>query len=723
MRLLFVYLLVNLMLPVRGQFTYVFDQRVPVEADGRTLTMPWAGGLNSAQINTMDLNGDNQSDLVLYDRSAGKLLTYLWLSNQYVFRPEYASLFPPEVSSWILLRDINCDGKKDIFTSDPFGVAVFVNVTRPGEKLKWRPFNPGFPLLTKGFSGNINIKVNESDIPGIEDVDGDGDLDLLAVRFVGIGSVEWHRNMMKENTGRCDSLMLERVTQTWGEFTECNCGSFDYGSGCKTLGGRTEHVGGKTIALYDMNNDGDRDLIFSEESCLRLYYLENKGTPTHAVMNSSSIYPSANASTIPYPAAYFEDVDNDGKKDLIATSNLAARDFVNANFERTVWLYKNTGTNELPNFSFQKQNFLQDEMIEVGDYAVPAFFDADGDEDLDLFISSYATTNFTSRIFYFENTGTVTDPAFRLVFDDYLQLSASNYYNVKIQFADVNKDGKTDLTYSATNRTNGITSLFYWPNGSASRLDLSQSSLLAIENFQIGRLENVFWNDIDQDGLLDILLGKSTGSLQYWRNTGTGENPSFRLVNGSYLGISNDFDYQNMSLTAADLDADGRDDLIIGTGKGILKIFGDFRNQNPALLPSDRIIYNSLTESYEAINLSGVIWPTTANLLNSDKPMIAVGTIMGGVVLLKNDGGKDLPEEPQIEIFPNPVAKGESLVIRPDRNLIVQFYTLLGQQISERYFIPANQQYPVPINNLSSGMYIARFSFRGKSYGKKFIVR
>jgi hypothetical protein len=31
--------------------------------------------------------------------------------------------------------------------------------------------------------------------------------------------------------------------------------------------------------------------------------------------------------------------------------------------------------NILPQFSFQKNNFLQDEMLDVGDYAVPAFAD------------------------------------------------------------------------------------------------------------------------------------------------------------------------------------------------------------------------------------------------------------------------------------------------------------------------------------------------------------
>jgi hypothetical protein len=245
MKLLYSILFVLIAFFAQAQFTYEFNQDIEVEVDGKLLGLPWAGGLNSVQVNTMDLNGDTKQDLVLFDRTANKLITFLNQNNQFVFAPEYEALFPAEVTQWILLRDFNCDGKKDIFTSDPFGIVVFVNTTRSGEKLTWRSFNPGFPLLTKGFTGNINLKVNESDIPAIDDVDGDGDLDILNVRFVGIGTVEWHKNLSKERTGTCDSLQLERVTQNFGNFEECNCGVFAFGKTCAQLnGGRTQHAGG-----------------------------------------------------------------------------------------------------------------------------------------------------------------------------------------------------------------------------------------------------------------------------------------------------------------------------------------------------------------------------------------------------------------------------------------------------------------------------------------------
>ncbi len=43
--------------PLVAQFTYTIDQSIPVKSEGKTLANAWAGGLNAAQVSTMDLNG------------------------------------------------------------------------------------------------------------------------------------------------------------------------------------------------------------------------------------------------------------------------------------------------------------------------------------------------------------------------------------------------------------------------------------------------------------------------------------------------------------------------------------------------------------------------------------------------------------------------------------------------------------------------------------------
>jgi hypothetical protein len=77
MKTIWLTLFLTLSLFAQAQFTYKLDQSIVVEADGKTLTLPWAGGLNSVQVNTMDLNDDDNQDLVLFDRTTNKILTFL----------------------------------------------------------------------------------------------------------------------------------------------------------------------------------------------------------------------------------------------------------------------------------------------------------------------------------------------------------------------------------------------------------------------------------------------------------------------------------------------------------------------------------------------------------------------------------------------------------------------------------------------------------------------
>lgn len=171
-----------------------------------------------------------------------------------------------------------------------------------------------------------------------------------------------------------------------------------------------------------------------------------------------------------------------------------------------------------------------------------------------------------------------------------------------------------------------------------------------------------------------------------------------------------------------DLDADGRDDLITGDQRGGLALFGDFRAEDPSVLGVRDILYNALTDTYDPTRLGGHVWPSVANLFNSNKPTIVVGNTLGGIYVLKNDGSKQLPPDPVIDIFPNPIPKGEGFTVKPDRNVLVQFLSILGQKISDELFIPANQSYPMTTQGLTSGMYVARFSSGDKIYIRKFII-
>jgi hypothetical protein len=46
----------------------------------------------------------------------------------------------------------------------------------------------------------------------------------------------------------------------------------------------------------------------------------------------------------------------------------------------------------------------------------------------------------------------------------------------------------------------------------------------------------------------------------------------------------------------------------------------------------------------------------------------------------------------------------------------------LGQRMSDPMSVPANRAQPVPIRGISQGLYIARFTIKGKYYSRRFII-
>jgi hypothetical protein len=719
---------------VQAQFTYVLDQTIPVKDEqGNDIPLAWSGGLNAAHYNTLDLNGDGEEDLVIYDRMGDKVLTFLNQENTYRYAPEFEATFPDAITNWLLLRDYNCDGRKDIFTGNILGIKVYTNVTAPGQNLTWEEFSfyTGFPgsksevLLTKGFSGKINLQLQFDDLPSITDADGDGDLDIFSMRFVGAGTIEYHQNFSMERYGTCDSLDFERVTQQWGNFTECDCAEFAFNNeDCAPTGGRIKHAGGKSLLMLDVDGNSSLDVLFSEAECTNLYALKNQGTTASPILNSFINFPEATPVDFQiFPAAFYEDVDFDGRKDLISIPNIFSKTpaIQNADLNHSNWLYKNTGTNASPVFTYVTNSFLQNQMIDVGDNAVPAFIDYDGDGDQDLFVSQHNGTNSIATIRLYENTGTVADPGFTLADQDAFGFSALSYNNLKIQFADLNHDLRTDLVFTSTDILNGQTRLYYWPNRSNTGFDFTGQTIQSTD-IAILSSENITVVDVDGDGFQDLLVGKSNGALQYWRNQRVSETPSFMLEDDTFLNISANVVRQNISGTAADLDADGKIDLILGDQRGVVHIISNFREATDVSGETTNIIFNSLTKDYQSKNLGGRIWPVTANLYNTNEPSIIVGNTLGGIYILRNDEGESLPEDPVISIYPNPVMKRDVVHLQIDRAATAQVFGSLGQTITSPVNIPANEKYDFQMPYLAGGVYILRFTVRNKSFIRRLVL-
>ncbi|MBL7863846.1 MAG: T9SS type A sorting domain-containing protein [Cyclobacteriaceae bacterium] len=725
-------LLCLLPLPALAQFTYVLDQSIPVTVNDVALKMPWAGGFNSPQVSTMDLNGDSKSDIVIFDKTTSRISTFIYKESGYQYAPQYEVLFPEGLSTFVLLRDFNGDEKKDLFTFGQIGIHVYQQITVPGKPFGWKKlsfFNAptglfSEVLLTKSStspptSPKFNLLPGSNDLPDFTDVDGDGDLDVLNMRFVSPNTAEYHKNFSMERYGIPDSLDLERVTNSWGGFLECSCSKVAFqGQTCEDIGGRINHTGGKAMLSLDTNNDGDLDLLFTEETCNQLYHMENIGTAAVPVMdNLTEFPPSAPVGILSYPSPYLEDVDHDGKADLLVAPNLSSRNQAFNDFRESLWLYRNTSATGTSSFTFSKTNFLQEDMIELGDLSAPAFADMDLDGDLDMVVGSYLnSTTIRGVLAYYENTGTPSLPSYQWVTDDFANVTYYSLYNIRPQFVDIDKNGSLDLAFTASN--SGQSKLYYVLSSSTTA-PLFNGQALQSMDVPIPFSASASLVDVDLDGHLDVLVGVSSGALVYYRNNGS---YVFSLGSDAYLGLGPSTSRQYLSVASGDLDGNGQDDLITGDYEGNLVVYPDFRTAGANPEGESNLILDSLTQTYIARRLGGSIRPAIANIFGVTRPSIVIGNRQGGLHLLRHDNSEPLSDIPSIVFYPNPVVAGGSMTILSDRSVTIEIFTVLGVRVGASQVIPGNQPTSFPLQGIASGLYIARFTAASKSVGHRFII-
>ena len=203
----------------------------------------------------------------------------------------------------------------------------------------------------------------------------------------------------------------------------------------------------------------------------------------------------------------------------------------------------------------------------MGSYSTPSFTDLDGDGDLDLIVG-----NGRGDIAYFENTGTVTAPNFTQ------RTGAANPFDTitkgswsTVALADLDGDGDLDLAVGINDGD-----VHYYENtGTSANPDFisrtDETNPLNSINADSHSLPEFV--DFDDDDDNDLVIGNRSGVIHYFENTGTTTDPSFTQrtdFDNPFLGV------KAGRFTApefADLDGDGKFDLIIGNREGIIHYF------------------------------------------------------------------------------------------------------------------------------------------------------
>ena len=512
----------------------------PVVLDEVALSNPWVGGLTAPQWSAFDADLDGDDDLFAFDRDGSRVLMFERIPGEdLTLRWDWTEGWPDMVD-WCLLRDYNCDGKPDIFTSHQNGIRVFTNTTQPGEGPSFDP-DPVTLFATFDLIGSdpsdLPVICLGMDLPAIMDHDDDGDLDIITFtetastlyRFEGQSPC----GLDLECTNRCYGMLAEAAENNAlfiGDDFECSFNVENPGMVVSDVSRTGLHAGGALTSLQ-LEPGGPKDLIISDVTYPEALAVVLEVGPSSLDSATyvdptfpSNLYGDQAVNLARFPAAFHLDVDQDGVRDLLFSPNTP----LETNDDESVHFFRNTGTEDEPAWQFISDTYLQDGMIDLGRGAYPSFHDFDGDGLLDLAVANkerYEGVDQTpAAVAVFRNGGTATEPQFDLVDLDWIALADFQIESPYPAFGDLDGDGDLDvLVGDELGRIHEFTNVApsgAWPEFTLTALSIPEDG--SGEAIDVGQFATPQLHDMDGDGDLDMVVGEKNGTLTLFERTSVG---------------------------------------------------------------------------------------------------------------------------------------------------------------------------------------------------------
>lgn len=723
----YIFIVLGILFTLKYGWSQNFDKlNIPIKNNGSDLTLLNVGGLKAPQFSNIDFNGDGIDDLFIFDRNGDVIIPLVKIGStgslDYRYAPEYIEQFP-KLQAWALLEDFNDDGVPDIFTSSSVWPNCCVEVWRGSRNqdgtLSYRLVTfKGLPFreILQFHLGNssANIYVSPIDLPAIKDVDGDGDLDIISFEPDGSYASFYQNVAIDEGLG-LDTFKFVRTDPCWGKFSENQYNDSlkisDNAFGCASFLKENGQTGlrhsGSTLTIFDSNGDGLLDLVLGDIGSSRLALLTNGGTAENAWMKSiTKTFPSTDdpADLDIFLSAFYVDADGDQIKDLIVVPN----DISAGENSNHIWLYKNTGSNEHPNFVLIKKDFLIDQMPFFYGGSHPVFTDVNGDGLMDIVvgISNIIKKNVVleNRLILLLNTGTATSPSYEVADEDWLNFSRFKQFTGRFApfFADMDGDGDNDLLIGDSSGQ-----LYYLKNtGGAHRPYQFDEPIYPYMDIFAGQNAKPFVVDADGDGLMDIILGKKNNELNFFKNQGTSSEPYFdpnpsATPNIRQLGkifTGNDYYTQNGAPYYIRTE-EGQYILLLGTEAGNIKTY----RINDHLLNDYALIDDFTGHIHEGRK----VVPALADIDNDGYYEMVVGNERGGLAffntIFRVDGTSSVQDASSIAaeliLYPNP-ANHEIFVYHPDANAKITLKNIQGQTLMELH----NGRYNLLPESLPQGL-------------------
>lgn len=529
------------------------------DEEGDQIAHPFLGGFNVPRPQLADADGDGDLDLflqeigdrVMFFENIGGAKTepsFRWVTDR------FAGL---SVGEWFRFVDVDLDGDLDLLAEQPFSyLRYYRNDGGAG---------PASYVLAADTLKDVDgtpIFSDRQNIPNAADIDCDGKLDLLIGRLTG--------TITRYEAADVDESGVPRFIYVTDSFENIEIVAEIQGS----------LHGANTMALGDIDLDGDHDLLWGDFFEAGLLLIENTGTCERPVLRGQpKPFPLANpVATSGYNAPALGDLDLDGDVDL-AMGVLGGAFNPNRSTVENLYFLRQTDDG----FEVASPRLIQ--TVDVGSESIPALADLDGDGDYDLLLSNKIEPGDTraGRIFVFENTGSASSPAFTA---RGLAPGMDQAYHYAPAFGDLDGDGDLDMLLGqwrdeiAYYRNDGpalrSTADPAQPHANASQAIYAQTlprwTIVDSVAAELTRGSNTTpaLGDLDNDGDLDLIVGEASGVLNYYRNDGDSQRPDFQLVSDNYL----DIDVGRRSTpTLADLDGDGDLDLGVGSESSGLFVY------------------------------------------------------------------------------------------------------------------------------------------------------